>query len=876
MTYTGSLVDSLWASTGHGVKGYYTLSGNSCSIEMNVYVFSSQAYSRYNSGQNVTPYRTFRLYPSRRWSFIAPDYDTWYILYKSATIFQGSIILNTYFEVDNQAPVITTNLQNYMLINSSFTIQANATDLFHVAYLGIEINGETKAEVFNASTISYAWTPDPQFQQINTVEITSWDQSGHSSIYTNYIVGGDSSCPVVTWNHPSGTVSGSSVYLYVSFSDNVMLKRSMVLVNGSQFYYREYSSSYYTSDYYNTYWNTFSFANGPVNLTAIAWDAKGLNTTSTITVTVSNDITAPSISWVSVPDTLRGSYDIVVSVSDNQQVSKVTLYMDGYTCAHTHPYSRSAEVTFTVTSNQYSNGQHTMQVIAYDSANNYNTISRSVTINNDFINPSVIWQSVPSELHGIEDISVSLSDNEGLLDVLFYANYYEVDSVTIGDDASSTTGAIVHFTLDTTQYYDGNLYLKVVVRDTSGNEASSEIWVTIRNAGSTTTTSAAGVTAGIIITVIVIILIIGIIAAKSNKKSASVSSHAPASSSSTNRTSWTTTSATTNPSSSSAASRRPSSTSSSSSASNRPSSTSSSSATSSNRPASSAPVRSNLPASCFVTTVRPVPRSSSNTRTSTASNTASNSASTTRTRNRTGVTFSDKVDASATSSGKSALPDTNWDLVDGIRMHINAPDDSKKATKSKKVTKDNGKSTASAAIAPKTSRMYMDGASLNDVVPTIDAPSTSAAPIPSLFCKTCRVPVVLDSASSSSTGTCKVCGSALVHLVPISAISKPVSTQLSAEYEAFIKVLSWMSMNGAISATGRVQKARLRKILICTGNSNVDLRRLVKSMLRAGLFVAETAKTVMLSKTVLSYTTTDTLMAYLTGYLRYMKDQGYS
>jgi hypothetical protein len=107
-----------------------------------------------------------------------------------------------------------------------------------------------------------------------------------------------------------------------------------------------------------------------------------------------------------------------------------------------------------------------------------------------------------------------------------------------------------------------------------------------------------------------------------------------------------------------------------------------------------------------------------------------------------------------------------------------------------------------------------------------------------------------------------------MHLVPISLIGKPKVTITDMEYQAFIEVLSWMHVNNAISSTGRMYKARLKKILNCTGNGNVDLTCFIEKMLMTKLFVAETPKTVVFAKQVVENKALDDLMAYLMVYLR--------
>src|SRR5207248_1125759 len=83
---------------------------------------------------------------------------------------------------------------------------------------------------------------------------------------------------------------------------------------------------------YSVSWNTTTSEDGRHTLTAVARDAAGNTTTSAaVTVTVSNDTTAPSVS-ISAPvanTTVSGSITVSATASDNVGVAGVQFRLDG-------------------------------------------------------------------------------------------------------------------------------------------------------------------------------------------------------------------------------------------------------------------------------------------------------------------------------------------------------------------------------------------------------------------------------------------------------------------------------------------------------------------------------------------------------------------
>jgi len=139
-----------------------------------------------------------------------------------------------------------------------------------------------------------------------------------------------------------------------------------------------------TSAPYAVSWNTTTVANGSYALTAVARDAAGNTTTSTIaTVTVNNaDTTAPTVSITAPSNNARVANTVTVSAnaSDNVGVVAVQFKVDGANIGAedtTAPYSVSWN-TATV-----SNGSHVLTAVARDAAGNSTTSNgRTVRVSN--------------------------------------------------------------------------------------------------------------------------------------------------------------------------------------------------------------------------------------------------------------------------------------------------------------------------------------------------------------------------------------------------------------------------------------------------------------------------------------------------------------
>jgi len=224
---------------------------------------------------------------------------------------------------------------------------------------------------------------------------------------------------VVTITSPT---SGATVAGTITVSASVSVVGSLV-VAGVQFQLDGANlGGEDTAAPYSVSWNTTTTGNGSHTLTAVARDTLGLRFTSNpVTVTVSNDKTAPTVS-ISAPtsgSTVTGTRTVNASASDNVGVIGVQFQLDGVSLGAEDtaaPYSISWD---TATA---SNGSHTLTAVARDAAGNRTTSGPvTVTVFNDTTAPTVTISSpvAGATVAGTITVSASASDNVGVVGVQF-------------------------------------------------------------------------------------------------------------------------------------------------------------------------------------------------------------------------------------------------------------------------------------------------------------------------------------------------------------------------------------------------------------------------------------------------------------------------
>jgi thermitase len=183
-----------------------------------------------------------------------------------------------------------------------------------------------------------------------------------------FVVGGaltpDSTPPSVNFTGPS---DGTTIYGMISVaalaSDNVGVASVTFAIDGV-------NSVTETAAPYGFNWNTQAVLNGLHSLTAVARDAAGNSSTSSIGVVVSNvlDLTPPSISIMAPANGTKVNSNVSVTVNTNDDggVIRVELYVDG----RLQSSSTTAPFTTKWNATKATKGSHTLQNKAYDAAGN--------------------------------------------------------------------------------------------------------------------------------------------------------------------------------------------------------------------------------------------------------------------------------------------------------------------------------------------------------------------------------------------------------------------------------------------------------------------------------------------------------------------------
>src|SRR5688500_5838488 len=226
---------------------------------------------------------------------------------------------------------------------------------------------------------------------------------------------------------------------------------------------------------YSVPWNTTTATNGSHALSAVARDSLGRTWTSNpVTVTVANDITAPTVSISSPASgaTVSGTITVTVSAADDTAVTGVQFFVDGIagTDVTTAPYSAPWNTNTTT------NGSHTLTAVARDAAGNRTTSAPvTVTVANDSTAPTVsINPATTSDAPRVgNDVTASTADDTAHAGVQFFLD---------GTPGTDVTSAPFTAPWNTNTATNGSHTLTAVARDAAGNRTTSApVTVTVAN-----------------------------------------------------------------------------------------------------------------------------------------------------------------------------------------------------------------------------------------------------------------------------------------------------------------------------------------------------------------------------------------------------------
>ncbi len=187
----------------------------------------------------------------------------------------------------------------------------------------------------------------------------------------------DTTAPTVAVTSPTtGTTVGATVTVTATASDDIGVVSVQFLLDGAALGEAD------TTAPYEVAWPTGGAANGAHTLAAVARDAAGHESTSTISVAVLNDTAAPTVAITSPTNgnTLSGTVTVTASAADDVGVTSVQFLVNGAVLGApdtTAPY----EVAWPT--GGLPNGAHTLAAVARDAAGHESTSTISVAVLND-------------------------------------------------------------------------------------------------------------------------------------------------------------------------------------------------------------------------------------------------------------------------------------------------------------------------------------------------------------------------------------------------------------------------------------------------------------------------------------------------------------
>ena len=229
-------------------------------------------------------------------------------------------------------------------------------------------------------------------------------------------------------------------------------------------------------------WNcnvdTRNFANGSHVLRAVARDASGATASAEVSINVQNSVNTPpsvSIQSPTVGATLSGYVSAcAATATDSDGIKQVQWYLDG-TLLNTEfgaPYD-----TCNIDSKKFSDGAHTLKVVATDNLGASGSAQMSINIKNP---PDVAIQS-PAEgttISGyVQACAATANDRDGIKQVQWF-----LDGTLLNTELLAPYDTC---NIDSRQFADGLHTLKVVATDNLGTIGSAQVNVNVKNAVAT-------------------------------------------------------------------------------------------------------------------------------------------------------------------------------------------------------------------------------------------------------------------------------------------------------------------------------------------------------------------------------------------------------
>ncbi|MDY7227760.1 Ig-like domain-containing protein [Hyalangium rubrum] len=370
---------------------------------------------------------------------------------------------------DTQPPTATLTAPGAgATLRANATLTATASDDFGVTRVEF-YDGATLLGTDSEAPYTYVWNTRTAPNGTHALTVRAYDAAGHegTSDPVNVTLDNDLTPPTVNFTAPAaGAIVKGSVAFSATATDNVGVIR-VEFYEGAMKLATDISSPYSFS------WSTVGSPNGPRTITAKAYDSVGNIGIAERTVTVDNDLTAPTVALTAPGSgaTLTGTVNLTATASDNVAVTRVAFFVGTVQWG----LDTSAPYSYSLNTRSLANGAQVLTAKAYDAAGNVaSSQAVTVTFDND-LTPPVTTLTAPSAgaaLTGGVQMAATASDDRGTVTKVEFF----VGNTLVGTD----TTAPYSVNWNTSSYPVGTYTLKSRAWDPAGNTAfSSTFTVTV-------------------------------------------------------------------------------------------------------------------------------------------------------------------------------------------------------------------------------------------------------------------------------------------------------------------------------------------------------------------------------------------------------------
>ena len=366
--------------------------------------------------------------------------------------------------------VYLVGMSSGSVVFGSTNVVANVTSGNPVSKVEFYIDNSLAA-TDTSSPYSYTWDTTQYSDGWHNVKVIAYDNSNtQASANTSVIVYNGSINITITSPQNGANIYGTAATIAADV--NKGYEKTITKV---EFYLNTTKIGEDTVPPYSTTLNTTQYPDGSYTIKVTAYDVRGRTGTEQISVNIKNTDDPPSVSIISPQNnsTIGGQVTIQVSATDDRGIQKVEFYIDNERKSTDlgSPYSWVWDTT------SYSEGQHTIKVIAYDTANNaaYDEIVVNVSKDIQTDNPPSVQITSPQNgatISGQVTIQITASDDNGVSKVELY-----IDTTKLAELTSSP----YTYSLNTNSYSNGTHIIKAIAYDTINQQSVHQVSVVISN-----------------------------------------------------------------------------------------------------------------------------------------------------------------------------------------------------------------------------------------------------------------------------------------------------------------------------------------------------------------------------------------------------------